>query len=287
MRFYIVDDVRSIVKVLDKIIEQKKLGEVIGFSTDAETAIAEIIAKMPDIVLVDLLMPVKDGITIVKEIRPLCPKVHFIMISQVSNKDMISEAYNAGIEFFIQKPINIIEVERVIQRVSRQVEMENTLSGLRTLLGESEEKRAPKTEREESENPQLRDIRYLLGMLGMLGERGTEDILAVCSRFLQNQDKNSGSEEKMIKAYCCDTGEDEKIVKQRMRRAAKKGLINMAHLGIEDSFNEIYQDYAQMVFDYENLRRQMDYLRGKSDIEGKVVINRFIEGLLLYAESRR
>ena len=86
MKFYIVDDVRSIIKVLDRIIEQKKMGEVVGFSTDAITATAEIISMRPDVVLVDLLMPVKDGISIVKEVRQICPDVRFIMISQVSNK---------------------------------------------------------------------------------------------------------------------------------------------------------------------------------------------------------
>ena len=101
MKFYIVDDVRSIIKVLERIIEDKSLGEVTGFSTDAVTATAEIIATKPDIVIVDLLMPVKDGISIVREVKEICPDIGFIMISQVSNKEIVSEAYNAGIEFFI------------------------------------------------------------------------------------------------------------------------------------------------------------------------------------------
>lgn len=39
------------------------------------------------------------------------------MISQVAAKELIGKAYDAGIEFFISKPINIIEVKSVIRNV--------------------------------------------------------------------------------------------------------------------------------------------------------------------------
>lgn len=281
MKFYIVDDVRSIVKVLDRIIEQKELGEVIGFSTDAITAIAEIIAHAPDIVLVDLLMPVKDGISIVKEVKQVRPHTKFIMISQVSDKEMVSDAYNAGIEFFVSKPINIIEVENVVRRVVRQIEMENTLGGLRKILGGGVEE-IDEQQHVHGEEP-LNAIQYLLGILGMLGERGTTDIIAVCERCIKDRDVDK---ESILKVYCADIEESEKIVKQRIRRAAKKGLINMAHMAIDDLYNEVYQNYACLVFDYENLKREMDYLRGNSSEEGKVNLSTFIEGLLLFSESK-
>lgn len=38
-----------------------------------------------------------------------------IMISQVSAKELISKAYSAGIDFFISKPINLIEVRSVLK----------------------------------------------------------------------------------------------------------------------------------------------------------------------------
>lgn len=43
------------------------------------------------------------------------------MISQVSDTDLITEAYNLGIEFFINKPINIIEVEKVANKVAQKL----------------------------------------------------------------------------------------------------------------------------------------------------------------------
>ena len=97
MKFYILDDLISSVKVMSNIIESSNLGEIIGTNTNSERGVAEILAKKPDIVLVDLLMPVKDGITVVNEVREVNPDISFIMVSQVVDKNMISDAYNAGI----------------------------------------------------------------------------------------------------------------------------------------------------------------------------------------------
>lgn len=46
------------------------------------------------------------------------------MISQVKDNDLRQEAYKAGIEFFINKPINIIEVKSVVKRVTDTIEMQ-------------------------------------------------------------------------------------------------------------------------------------------------------------------
>lgn len=284
MKFYIVDDVRSIIKVLERIIEDKSLGEVTGFSTDAVTATAEIIATKPDIVIVDLLMPVKDGISIVREVKEICPDIGFIMISQVSNKEIVSEAYNAGIEFFINKPINIIEVENVVSRVIKQMEAEKTMEGLRSILGVSGSKieEGGVLQEQNRGNADVKAIKYLLGVLGMLGERGTADIIEICTLCIEYDTKDL---DEILKNFCDEKGESEKVVKQRIRRAAKKGLRNMAHMGIDDPYSEVYQNYAQLVFDFENLRREMDFLR-ESGEERKVNLYRFIEGIMIYAESR-
>ena len=284
MKFYIVDDVRSIIKVLERIIEDKSLGEVTGFSSDAVMATAEIIATKPDIVIVDLLMPVKDGISIVREVKEICPDIGFIMISQVSNKEIVSEAYNAGIEFFINKPINIIEVENVVSRVIKQMEAEKTMEGLRSILGVSGSKieEGGVLQEQNRGNADVKAIKYLLGVLGMLGERGTADIIEICTLCIEYDTKDL---DEILKNFCDEKGESEKVVKQRIRRAAKKGLRNMAHMGIDDPYSEVYQNYAQLVFDFENLRREMDFLR-ESGEEGKVNLYRFIEGIMIYAESR-
>ena len=80
MRYYIVDDNLATVKSLANIISSRKLGEVIGYSTDPEAAISEIMEDRPDIVLVDLLMGGMDGITLVQNIRSRRPDISFVSV---------------------------------------------------------------------------------------------------------------------------------------------------------------------------------------------------------------
>ena len=56
------------------------------------------------------------------------------MISQIENKDMVGEAYQKGIEFFIHKPINRVEVEHVLSKVNEQWKYERYVSEIKQSL---------------------------------------------------------------------------------------------------------------------------------------------------------
>ena len=280
MKFYVLDDLVASVKVLENIVESRKLGEVVGSNTDVEKAIPEILAKNPDIVLVDLLMPKKDGITVVKEIREINPDISFIMVSQVADKKMIQDAYEAGIEFFITKPNNRIEIEKVINNVIEKRQMAEVLKGIRSVMGESSVTTVGTEYQQPSQSPQdtaLTKTRRILGTIGMLGEAGTKDIMAVTEMLISSGEKY---ENKItLDKYSESLNADPKIVKQRIRRAIKKGLTNVASLGVEDYYDDSFSDYAHTLFNFEAVRSEMDLLRGKSQYGGSPSIDKFFEGL--------
>lgn len=276
MKCYIVDDELSVVRFLSGILEGEELWLVVGSATRPDTALDDIVALRPDIVFMDLLMPDMDGIRLVQRIKASCPEIRFIMISQASEKDMIAEAYKAGIEFYIRKPINIVEVQSVTRRVVEIVNMEKAISDIRYLV--SDEQMVSSVIAREGP---LKSIKYLLGVLGMLGERGTRDILALCDMIMRSK---SGYNKDSIIKYSQSIDSEGKIVKQRMRRAMKKGLTNIALMGLDDMANEVFQNYSQIVYDYDAIKSEMDYLRDKSLRGGKVSIDKFMEGLLIYHE---
>ena len=110
IKYYIIDDNLATVKTLENIVKTKSLGTVARYATDPADAMEEILEDPADIVLVDLLMEGIDGITLVQKIKEKDDRIAFVMISKVSDKDMVQRAYTDGIEFFISKPINIIEI---------------------------------------------------------------------------------------------------------------------------------------------------------------------------------
>lgn len=278
MKFYILDDLLASVKVLENIIETSDLGEVVGTSTDSESAIPDILSKNPDIVLVDLLMPKKDGISVVKEISASNSSISFIMVSQVADKNMIEEAYNSGIEFFITKPNNRIEIIKVINNVIEKRKMASALEGIRNLMGTSDGAPAPANIVSEKENI-INKAKRILGSIGMLGESGTKDIMAVIEMLLLEGEPYNGKN--TLDKYANSLESDPKVVKQRIRRAIKKGLTNLASLGIEDYYNESFSEYSHTLFNFDSVRSEMDLIRGKSAYGGSPSIDKFFEGLEL------
>lgn len=274
MRFCVIDDDPNVVQMLSNIIEDRELGAVVGRANEGDVALEVIRSLRPDVVLIDYLMPKRDGSSVVKTIREDLPQIRFILISQVTDKEMVAHSYMAGIEFFISKPINVIEVEKVIRSVADKILMEQTLAGIRGML-------APKVPEADAQAGRMARIRLTLGHLGLMGEKGSYDIMSICEYVL----KHSAWQGPLDLNTICDHLEDSpKTLKQRVRRAVYHGLSNLANYGIEDYMNEHFVKYAGTLFDFESVRAEMDFVRGKRAEGGRVNINKFIEGLLLQSE---
>ncbi|QXE18055.1 DNA-binding domain-containing protein [Clostridium sp. 001] len=278
MRFYVVDDDISIVRILTMIIEEDGNFEVVGSSCNSEDAFNDILLLKPDIVLVDLLMPEMDGNVLVRKLKSLDSSICFIMISQVLDSDLRAESYEAGIEFFINKPINKIEVKKVISKVAERVEMENMLSNIKKML--KTPNKSKKVDKTENEN--LIKVRHILGMLGMLGEKGTNDIIKISLYLMKNNRNFVECNLDDLKNYL---GDNAQVVKQRIRRAIKVGFTNTANMGIEDYADDTFHTYANTLFDFTNVKAEMDYINHKRKTGGKVSVNKFFEGLVLKCQD--
>lgn len=276
MKIYIIDDDIAIVKMLENIIEDYDLGKVCGHSLDGN-CVEEINYLSPDIVLVDLLLPKKDGITVVEELLKINKDLKFIMISQVSSKKMISTAYTAGIDFFINKPINAIEVRTVIQKVSEKINYKETLQSIKNMFSIDGESIKPNSS-ENMQNTKINKAQLILNKLGMTGEKGESDIINVCKYLIAN---NLNMSETNINEIANYLNINSKSMDQRMRRAISKGLSNISHLGIEDYMNEVFIMYSSSLFNFEEVKNEMDYIRGKRKSNGKINIRKFIDGLII------
>lgn len=80
MKFYLIDDDQNVLNILKLIIKNRNLGEICGTSLNPSDALEDLQYIHPDIVIVDLLMPIMDGISFVKKASPLYSDVAFIML---------------------------------------------------------------------------------------------------------------------------------------------------------------------------------------------------------------
>ena len=282
MRFFIVEDDISVIRMLTDIIEDAGLGTVCGDTEGKPASVREILAAKPDVVLVDFLMPETDGISVVSALREQGCSARIVMISQVSDKEMVAKAYDAGVDFFISKPINRVEICSVISHLQTAMRNEETLSGIRRMF--TEQPGTPQTHTAAREEAGFEDsLRLILNRVGMAGEKGTEDIIKVCLYLKKN---NTSLAAAGIGNICATLSPRPKNMEQRIRRAVAVGMSSVAHLGIEDFMNETFSLYSSTLFAFEDIRAEMDFIRGKAAYGGKVNIRKFIDGLMLETDHK-
>lgn len=106
----------------DSALARKQLKDVIaqfGGSTFVEAkngqeAIDMFKAEKPDAVFLDIVMPVKDGIAAVKEIIEVDPNAVIIIVSSVGTQGQLRNAIEAGAKDFVQKPLNLEQIEKIL-----------------------------------------------------------------------------------------------------------------------------------------------------------------------------
>lgn len=84
---------------------------------NGQAAVDSCIAEEPDLVFLDIIMPVKDGITATKEITAACPKTKVIICSSVGTQTHLKEAIKAGAKDFIQKPVDGVTLKQVVEHM--------------------------------------------------------------------------------------------------------------------------------------------------------------------------
>ncbi|MCL6605276.1 MAG: response regulator [Paenibacillus sp.] len=290
LSFCIVDDDGSARRMLQYIIEDSGLGEVVGLAENGQDGVRLILNERPDVVLMDLLMPDQDGIETINSLQAQGCRSKFVMISQIENGDMVGRAYRSGIEFFIRKPINRIEVETVLHKVNERYAINRYLEEIKSSL--------EKLEGLQFGSPPLpivkRTVREILQPilmnLGMIGESGSRDLIAIMEAVSNQEDTGSlpplkEMYEMVARTYKespSDIAKESKAIEQRLRRALSAGLTNLASIGLTDYGNPKFEHYAPLYFDFEDVRLKMKEIeQGKETGKVKVNIKKFLQVLFL------
>jgi two-component system, response regulator YcbB len=277
--------------MLGKIIESEGLGEIVGEKADGLNAELAILQSQASVILVDFLMPHQSGLEIVENLRRRGFTGRFIMISQVESKELVAQAYSAGIEFFIHKPINRIEVVSVITKVLEEIRLRESLNRVRESLswidgGPVQSLITP----QDNELKVRTKVLEILGDFGILGEAGSRDILQiiqVIAKFsrLEATHFQMKSLKELYHLVSLQQPNPEKFdvqaMEQRIRRAIRQGMENISALGVEDYHDPKFERYASKFFDFVEIRRKMREIEsGKPDkVSPRINIRKFIEAL--------
>ena len=113
-KILIVDDEPSIIVPLQFLMEQNGYETVVAFS--GEEAMESIIADPPDLILLDIMLPIIDGFEVCQRVRekPDLDHVRIIMITAMGSEANIAKGLALGADAYVTKPFsNTAVVEKV------------------------------------------------------------------------------------------------------------------------------------------------------------------------------
>lgn len=117
IRVAIADDNERMVDILDSIVKRDSEIRIVGKANNGEEVYRMIKEKEPDVVLLDLIMPKLDGLSVMERInqdRTIKKHPKFIVISAIGQEGITEDAFNLGAYYYIMKPF---DNEMVLNRV--------------------------------------------------------------------------------------------------------------------------------------------------------------------------
>lgn len=303
MRYFIVDDDAAVRFMLAQIVEDADLGEVCGEAEDGSLVDHDFLSwKQVDILLIDMLMPKRDGIETIRQLNRYTGKI--VMISQIESKELIAEAYSLGIEYYVTKPVNRLEVISVLQKVRERILLQQSIEGIQRTLHVLSAQTAftRPVEHAYSERSILSSATFLLTELGVISEKGSKDLLAMME-ILHRFEKDNGTEAKLpslrdmfaaVAERKLGTGaaaliqKESKAAEQRVRRVIYQALTHLASLGLTDFGHPKFESYAALFFDFTEVRKRMRELENQVEMSippTRIHTKKFI--YVLYMEAKR
>lgn len=106
----------------DSILARKQLKDVLSSmgatrfveAVNGKEAVEKYVAEQPDLVFLDIVMPIKDGISAVQEIMEENPEALIIIVSSVGTQQQLKAAIEAGAKDFVQKPLKADQIKAIL-----------------------------------------------------------------------------------------------------------------------------------------------------------------------------
>ena len=150
----VADDNQRILDMLETVIGMDKELDLVGKAKNGEEMCQIIKNRHPDVVLLDLIMPKMDGLTVMERINQdtsLDKRPYFIVITAVGQEKITEDAFNKGANYYVMKPFNnemLLNRIKSVRKLSRNTERknddiiaENTTGGRKS--GNTRDKHAP------------------------------------------------------------------------------------------------------------------------------------------------
>ncbi|HLR64990.1 MAG TPA: sporulation transcription factor Spo0A [Pseudogracilibacillus sp.] len=116
----IVDDNRELVHIMKEFLSEQKQIEILDISYNGKDCLTMLEDHEPDVLLLDIIMPHMDGLSVLQYIREhhLYSQMKIIMLTAFGQEDVMRKAVELGVSYFILKPFDLTYLVEKIEEVT-------------------------------------------------------------------------------------------------------------------------------------------------------------------------
>ena len=114
IRLLLADDHRMLREGLRRTMEEEGF-EVVGEAADGEEALRQAAALRPDVVLMDVTMPVLDGVEATRQLHEHLPEIPVVILTMHADREVLARAIRAGAAGYLVKDCSTDEVVRTVR----------------------------------------------------------------------------------------------------------------------------------------------------------------------------
>jgi DNA-binding NarL/FixJ family response regulator len=118
-RIVVCDDQPAYRTIVSTVLGLEPDIEIVGEAADGQQAIDLVTQLRPDLLVLDIAMPVMDGLEALPHIRTASPDTKVVMLTGVANDGVRERALDGGASLFLEKGTDIDEVVRAVSALSR------------------------------------------------------------------------------------------------------------------------------------------------------------------------
>jgi DNA-binding NarL/FixJ family response regulator len=119
VRVLIVDDHAVVRQGLITFLELQEEIEVVGEASNGKEALAQVKELKPDVVLMDLVMPIMDGLTAIKEIKTVRPETEVIALTSFADDEKVFTAIRSGATGYLLKDVQPDDLVKAVLAAER------------------------------------------------------------------------------------------------------------------------------------------------------------------------
>jgi two-component system response regulator AtoC len=172
-RILVVDDEQGLLRLFRKALRAE--GRTILTAPDGRDALAIFRAERPELVILDLKLPDRDGMDILKEMMEIGPETSVIILTAHGNTNTTIEAMRLGAYDYITKPFDLLKVKIIVEKALEKHSLTREINALRRQLT-----RTARTDAMLGQHPSMQQVYKMIGQVAdtdaavlVRGETGT------------------------------------------------------------------------------------------------------------------